>query len=69
LKNKFSSIKDKGFETNKKELANALRQEIISRYKGEKGRFEATFDGDKQVQTALGLLQNSVRYKKILNNF
>jgi carboxyl-terminal processing protease len=69
LKNKFTSIKDKGFETNKKELANALRQEIISRYKGEKGRFEATFDGDKQVQTALGLLQNSVRYKKILNNF
>jgi carboxyl-terminal processing protease len=69
LKNKFTSIKDKGFETNKKELANALRQEIFSRYKGEKGRFEATFDGDIQVQTSLGLLQDSVKYKKILNNY
>lgn len=67
MKNKFTSVKDKGFETNKKELANALRQEIISRYKGEKGRFEATFEGDMQVQTALSLLQDSVRYKKILN--
>ncbi len=69
MKNKFTSFKDKGFETNKKELANALRQEIMSRYKGEKGRFEATFDGDIQVQTALGLLQDSVKYKKILNNY
>ncbi len=68
LKNKFTSLKDKGFEMNSKELANALRQEILSRYKGEKGRFEATLDGDMQVQTALGLLQDSVRYKKILNN-
>ena len=39
----------------------------MSRYKGEKGRFEATFEGDVQVQAALGVLQDSGRYKKILN--
>jgi carboxyl-terminal processing protease len=67
LKSKFNSLKDNAFETNKKELADALQQEIMSRYKGEKGRFEATFVGDMQVQTALGVLQDSGRYKKVLN--
>jgi carboxyl-terminal processing protease len=67
LKTKFNSLKGKAFETHKKELASALREEIMSRYKGEKGRFEATFEGDVQVQTALGVLQDLARYKKILN--
>jgi len=40
--------------------------EILGMVKGERGRIEATFPSDKQLQTAVGILKSKKRYEAIL---
>ncbi len=48
------------------EVRVALMAEILGMVKGERGRIEATFPSDKQLQTAVGILKNKKRYEAIL---
>jgi hypothetical protein len=41
--------------------------ELMSRYKGERGRIEASFEGDVQLDAAKGLLMNTKAYAKKLS--
>ena len=48
------------------ELLRALKMEIMSRYRGERGRIEASLDGDVQLQAATGLLLDQQTYMRRL---
>ncbi|MBS4027928.1 MAG: S41 family peptidase, partial [Ignavibacteriales bacterium] len=58
--------KDSLFERNKKEIVRTLRMEIMSRYRGEKGRIEVSLKDDEQVNVAIGVLKNKERYDSLL---
>lgn len=66
LKQQLENLKLSIYEANHKELARILRQEIISRYKGESGRFEASFIDDETINTAISILSDTKTYNKIL---
>lgn len=59
--------KKNALEREKKEVLRALRMEIMSRYKGEKGRIAAALTDDVQVTTALRLIQNTTEYERLLS--
>ena len=67
LKSQLETEKSKGIERNKEEVLRALTMEIISRYKGERGRIEASLAGDVQLQTARKLLSNEKEYERRLS--
>jgi len=48
------------------EIRATLKTEILARIKGDKARFESTFSRDKQLQTAIGILQSKKIYDKFL---
>lgn len=66
LKNKISKNKEADLITFKNEIKELLEEEICARYYFEKGRMEARFNNDKEVQEAIKILQNPEQYKKIL---
>ena len=45
------------------QIADELNQELASRFKGEKGRIEASLDDDLQLNAAIGLLKNKNLYQ------
>lgn len=66
LKKIFQSAKQTIFTSNHKEIARMLRQEIMSRYKGESGRIEASYTDDEVVITAVNILSDEIVYKKLI---
>lgn len=66
IKLKLEKSKETIFNSQHKELARALRQEIMSRYKGESGRIEASYIDDDLVTTATNILREEKAYKKLL---
>ena len=66
LKNRISKNKEADLITFKNEIRELLEEEICARYYFEKGKVEARFDNDKEVQEAIKILQSPERYKKIL---
>ncbi len=66
LKVKLQGAKQTIFISNHKEIARMLRQEIMSRYKGELGRIEASYTDDDVVTTAFNIISNESVYKKLL---
>jgi carboxyl-terminal processing protease len=58
--------KDKDLVKFKEEIKELLEEEIISRYYYSKGRTEAAFDNDKDIQEALKVLGDKKRYNEIL---
>ncbi len=60
---------DKGrqIQRYKEEIRITLKTEIIARMKGENARFESTFSQDKQLHTAIRILQNRNIYDKLLS--
>jgi carboxyl-terminal processing protease len=48
------------------EIRTTLKTEILARMKGDKARFESTFSRDKQLQTAIGIINNKKIYDKLL---
>ncbi len=67
LKTHLMADKENAVDRNKSEVFRALRMEIMSRYKGETGRIEASIDGDVQLQAAKGLILNPKAYAKRLS--
>src|SRR5690606_35827654 len=51
----------------KDEIKMLLEQEIIARYYLQRGSVENGFKNDKDVRTAIDVLHDNARYKKILN--
>jgi len=49
------------------EILPSIKSEIISRYKGEKGKIEEQLKYDVQIQAAIGLINNRKEYAKRLN--
>lgn len=66
LRNKISKNKETDLMTFKDEIKELLEEEICARYYFEKGKIEAQFDNDKELQEAIKILQNPELYKKIL---
>ncbi|HNH30601.1 MAG TPA: hypothetical protein PKU71_14405, partial [bacterium] len=66
LQNKFDEEEVKEFEAAKTAIRNLLQQEIISRYYGNRRRFEITLKSDPVVESARSVLKDEVLYKKIL---
>jgi carboxyl-terminal processing protease len=50
----------------KDEIKELLEEEIISRYYYSKGRTEATFDNDKDIQEAIKIINDTKKYNEIL---
>jgi carboxyl-terminal processing protease len=66
LRSRIETDKASAIDRNKEEALRGLKMEIMSRYKGETGRIEASIDGDLQLQAAKGLLMNQKQYKRML---
>ncbi len=66
LKTEITKDKSAGTEYTSAEILQALRSEIMSRYKGETGRIEASLAGDVQLTTAKNLLSNKKEYSRRL---
>lgn len=54
--------KDRAFERYKDHITRELEIELAARANGERGRIEASFGGDIQLQTALAVLRNPAVY-------
>ncbi|MBI4548386.1 MAG: S41 family peptidase, partial [Ignavibacteriae bacterium] len=67
LKKKFGDEKINSIERNQKEILTVLKTEIMSRYKGERGRIETSLVDDPQINAAKGLLANPVEYTRRLS--
>ena len=58
--------KQADIEKNKEEIISLLEEEIVRRYYFQKGRIEAGFDHDADVQAALKIFADKAAYKNIL---
>ena len=67
LVSQISQEKTNGIERNKEEVLRAVKTELMSRYKGEHGKIEASFENDRQLTAAKGLLHNAREYSKRLS--
>ena len=67
LKSKILSEKVNVLDRYKEEILTAIKPEIVSRSKGQKGLIETSLKEDVQVRTALGLLKDRDGYAKRLN--
>jgi hypothetical protein len=66
LQTHIDEEKDRAFERFEAEIRQALDVEIRGRLLGESARIEATFAGDRQLQSALGILTNPRVYGAML---
>ena len=58
--------KDKQIYRYQEEIRSTLKTEILARIKGDKARFESTFLRDRQLQTAISIINNKKIYDKLL---
>lgn len=66
IREKLDSEKEKEFDRNKKEIADILKAELVSRYYFQRGSIESQLVDDPEVEEAVALLKDSDRYFKIL---
>lgn len=66
LKSTLAEEKSTSVSHHREEVAGALRGEIVSRYRGERGRIESSLRDDGQVIAAVGLLENARAYAREL---
>lgn len=66
MMNKISHHTSEDLQTNKSEIMEMLREEIVSRYYFQKGRVESSLTYDADVLQAVTLLQNAEAYQKLL---
>jgi len=66
LEQKIDQAKRQDLKTYKEEIKMLMEQEIASRYYLERGIIESTFDKDKDILTALEVLNDDKRYQSIL---
>ncbi|MFZ4413600.1 MAG: S41 family peptidase [Bacteroidales bacterium] len=73
IKNEYQALKDKLIHDknadlikNKDEIKALLKTEIANRYFYQKGRIEASLSDDAEIAKAVELLNDSIKYKKLL---
>jgi carboxyl-terminal processing protease len=66
LKKKLTEKKQQDLEKNRKEVLELIEEEIASRYYFQSGRTSVSLLHDREVQSALNLLSDPVRYNTIL---
>lgn len=59
--------KRRSMERYREEVRMALRQEFALRTRGEQGRIQASFDGDRQLAVAVALLKDTASYRRRLS--
>jgi carboxyl-terminal processing protease len=68
LERQIKNEKDSGIDHNRSEVLRNLKTEIMSRYGGESGRIAASFEGDRQLAAAKGVLHNAAAYSRLLSS-
>ena len=66
LNTRLTHNKEKDLRKHKAEIKELLEQEIASRYFLREGAIKASFDNDKDVLTAVSILNNPMVYKRLL---
>lgn len=66
LYNKLKHNKNNDLEAFKDEITDLLKAEIVSRYKYQKGRIAAMLERDVEVKSAVEVLNDPTRYRKLL---
>lgn len=66
LRKRMGHNKEQDLQKHKAEIKEALESQIVSRYYLERGIYEADFDSDKQLLTAIKTLKNQEEYARIL---
>jgi carboxyl-terminal processing protease len=66
IKKKVTANKANDLQRFKPEIKELLEEEIVSRYYYEKGRTEAAFDDDLNIQAAVAVLNDPNRYAALL---
>jgi carboxyl-terminal processing protease len=66
LENKIAHDKNKDLENHREEIKLLLREEIVSRYYYQKGRIEASLEGDPNLEKAVEILKDMTLYNTIL---
>lgn len=66
LKKQIAKEKTTAVQRDRSEILRNVKMEIMSRYRGEHGRIEASLNGDVQLQAAIGLILNPKAYKRRL---
>ena len=66
LKNKMMHDKQKDLMKHKSEIIQLLEEEIASRYFYQRGRIEASFDGDIELTTAIDVIKDKKLYNSVL---
>ncbi|WP_375561383.1 S41 family peptidase [Bernardetia sp. OM2101] len=67
FKKSIAHNKENDLRNHKAEIIELLEKEIATRYYLEQGAMEATFDDDLDMKAAIEVLNDEVRYKKILS--
>jgi carboxyl-terminal processing protease len=67
FKKSIAHNKENDLRNHKAEIMELLEREIATRYYLERGGMEATFDDDLDMKAAIEVLNDEVRYKKILS--
>lgn len=66
LRTQVQHNKEKDLGKFKDEIKESLEEEIVARYHLSDGKIEASFDDDATLQAAISVLNDSKRYKKLL---
>ncbi|HQL69818.1 MAG TPA: hypothetical protein PLA77_03235, partial [Bacteroidales bacterium] len=67
LKLKFAHDKNKDLQIFKSEISELIGDEIVHRYYYQKGRTQYMMKYDKELQAAIDVINDSVRYQSILS--
>ncbi len=67
VKDQLTKEKDSSYERSKHDIVRTLKMEIMSRYRGEKGRIEFSLKDDEQVLAAVGILKSKEVYSRLLS--
>ncbi|MEZ4772656.1 MAG: S41 family peptidase [Bacteroidia bacterium] len=67
LSDQLSALKESDIRTHKAEISRLLKKELINRYYYKQGVLEASFKDDPDILAAVAVLNDTIRYGKILN--
>ena len=67
LRKDIDREKSMSLDRDRDQIVSALKVEIMSRYKGDHGRIEASIPDDVQLQAARGLLNDAKKYELLLS--
>jgi carboxyl-terminal processing protease len=66
LLNKLNDLQNSNLDNYKEEIIKEIEIQIVTRYYFQSGKAKQKLNGDSEIQEAIALINDSVRYKKIL---